>query len=114
MIAGVQRSADETLIEYGVREGAAAIRRGVMTSTEHVEACLARIAATDDRLQAWITVDGARRIVGGDLGEPNECPISGQIDRSEDCRPSRSERGRDADCRRRPRPSSDDRGPSAF
>src|SRR5207247_2039858 len=27
-IAGVQRSADGTLIEYGVREGAAAIRRG--------------------------------------------------------------------------------------
>ncbi len=59
MIAGVQHSADETLIEHGVREGAAAIRRGVMTSTELVEACLARIAATDDRLQAWVTVDAA-------------------------------------------------------
>ena len=28
MIAGVQRSADETLIEYGVREGAAVSLKG--------------------------------------------------------------------------------------
>jgi aspartyl-tRNA(Asn)/glutamyl-tRNA(Gln) amidotransferase subunit A len=45
------------LTDLGVGAAAEAIRRGEMTSSELVEACLARIAATDDGLQAWVTVD---------------------------------------------------------
>jgi Asp-tRNA(Asn)/Glu-tRNA(Gln) amidotransferase A subunit family amidase len=48
-----------SLTDLGVGDGAAAIRRGDTTSSELVEACLARIAATDDTLQAWVTVDTA-------------------------------------------------------
>jgi len=46
----------------GVVAAASAIRAGTLTSTELVEACLARIAATDDDLLAWVEVDrlGAR------------------------------------------------------
>jgi aspartyl-tRNA(Asn)/glutamyl-tRNA(Gln) amidotransferase subunit A len=47
------------LTDLGVLDAAEAIRRGDVTSTELVEACLERIAATDDVLQAWVTVDGA-------------------------------------------------------
>ena len=45
------------LTNLGVIEAAGAIRRGETTSTELVEACLARIASTDEALQAWVTVD---------------------------------------------------------
>ena len=52
MIAYMRGSADDSVIEYGVQDAAAAIRDGVTTSTDLVEGCLARIAATDDRLKA--------------------------------------------------------------
>jgi aspartyl-tRNA(Asn)/glutamyl-tRNA(Gln) amidotransferase subunit A len=45
------------LTNLGVIEAAGAIRRGETTSTELVDACLARISSTDDALQAWVTVD---------------------------------------------------------
>ena len=45
------------LTNLGVIEAAGAIRRGETTSTELVEACLVRIASTDEALQAWVTVD---------------------------------------------------------
>lgn len=45
------------LTNLGVIEAAGAIRRGETTSSELVEACLARIASTDEALQAWVTVD---------------------------------------------------------
>jgi aspartyl-tRNA(Asn)/glutamyl-tRNA(Gln) amidotransferase subunit A len=45
------------LTDLGVGAAAEAIRRGETTSSELVEACLTRIAATDDALQAWVTVD---------------------------------------------------------
>jgi aspartyl-tRNA(Asn)/glutamyl-tRNA(Gln) amidotransferase subunit A len=50
------------LTDLGVLDAAEAIRRGDVTSVGLVEACLERIAATDDALQAWVTVDatGAR------------------------------------------------------
>ena len=43
--------------DLGVGAAAEAIRRGEITSNELVEACLARIASTDEALQAWVTVD---------------------------------------------------------
>ena len=43
--------------DLGVGAAAEAIRRGEITSSELVEACLARIASTDQALQAWVTVD---------------------------------------------------------
>ena len=45
--------------DVGVVAAAAAIRNGSTTSVELAEAVLARIAATDDALQAWVTVDAA-------------------------------------------------------
>lgn len=45
------------LTDLGVGEAARAIRDGETSSAELVEACLARIAATDDAIQAWVTVD---------------------------------------------------------
>jgi Asp-tRNA(Asn)/Glu-tRNA(Gln) amidotransferase A subunit family amidase len=45
------------LTDVGVGAAAEAIRRGETTSSELVEACMARIAATDDELRAWVTVD---------------------------------------------------------
>ena len=45
--------------DLGVVTAAAAIRRGSIASTELAEAVLARIAATDDALLAWVTVDAA-------------------------------------------------------
>lgn len=45
------------LTDLGVGEAADAIRRGETTSSELVQACLARIAATDAALQAWAFVD---------------------------------------------------------
>ena len=50
------------LTDLGVGAAGEAIRRVETTSSELVEACLARIAATDDELRAWVTVDadGAR------------------------------------------------------
>ncbi len=47
------------LTGLGVVESAAAIRRGEIRAIDLVEACLARIAATDDQVQAWVTVDAA-------------------------------------------------------
>ena len=47
------------LTDLGVGGAAEAISRGDTTSSELVEACLARIASTDDALQAWVTVDEA-------------------------------------------------------
>jgi Asp-tRNA(Asn)/Glu-tRNA(Gln) amidotransferase A subunit family amidase len=52
-----------SLTDLGVGDGAAAISRGDTTSSELVEACLARIAATDDALQAWVTVDAEGAVV---------------------------------------------------
>jgi len=43
--------------DLGVGAAAEAIHRGEITSSELVDACLARIAATDGALQAWVTVD---------------------------------------------------------
>ena len=50
------------LTDLGVRAAVAAIGRGETTSADLVEACLRRIASTDDELKAWVTVDadGAR------------------------------------------------------
>jgi Asp-tRNA(Asn)/Glu-tRNA(Gln) amidotransferase A subunit family amidase len=45
------------LTDLGVGAAAEAIHRGEITSSELVDACLARIATTDDGLQAWVTVD---------------------------------------------------------
>jgi aspartyl-tRNA(Asn)/glutamyl-tRNA(Gln) amidotransferase subunit A len=45
------------LTDLGVGEAAEAIRRCETTSAALVEACLARIASTDDALQAWVTID---------------------------------------------------------
>jgi Asp-tRNA(Asn)/Glu-tRNA(Gln) amidotransferase A subunit family amidase len=46
----------------GVAAAAAAIRAGTLTSVELVDACLERIAATDEALRAWVELDveGAR------------------------------------------------------
>ena len=44
--------------DLGVAEAVAAIRDRSVTAAEVVDACLARIAATDDRLLAWVEVDG--------------------------------------------------------
>jgi Asp-tRNA(Asn)/Glu-tRNA(Gln) amidotransferase A subunit family amidase len=40
-------------------EASSAIRAGRLAATALVEACLARIEAVDDRVQAWVTVDRA-------------------------------------------------------
>jgi aspartyl-tRNA(Asn)/glutamyl-tRNA(Gln) amidotransferase subunit A len=45
--------------DLGVGAAAEAIRRGETTSSALLEACLARIAATDASLQAWVAVDDA-------------------------------------------------------
>ena len=45
------------LFDLGVVESAEAIRSGTLSSVEHVEASLARIADTDGSLEAWATVD---------------------------------------------------------
>jgi aspartyl-tRNA(Asn)/glutamyl-tRNA(Gln) amidotransferase subunit A len=45
------------LTDLGVGDAGEAIRLGETTSSELVEACLARIASTDHALQAWVTVD---------------------------------------------------------
>lgn len=49
--------------DFGVGKAAAAINAGALTSAELTAACLARIAATDAELQAWVVVDadGATR-----------------------------------------------------
>lgn len=44
-------------LELGVIDAAAAIRDRQLTSVELVTACLDRIAATDDAVRAWVTVD---------------------------------------------------------
>jgi aspartyl-tRNA(Asn)/glutamyl-tRNA(Gln) amidotransferase subunit A len=46
-----------SLTDLGVGGAAEAIRRGETTSSELVEASLARIASTDDALLAWVAVD---------------------------------------------------------
>ena len=51
------RSAEPTSL--GVREAAEAIRKGVLSPVELVEACLARIGALDGDLRAWAHVDAA-------------------------------------------------------
>lgn len=55
--------AADPLTELGVVEAVTGIRSGSFTSVELVEACLARIGASDGELRAWVTVDadGARR-----------------------------------------------------
>src|SRR5262249_62403812 len=45
------------LHELGVREAAEAIRRREVSSAELVRALLARIEATEPRVQAWETLD---------------------------------------------------------
>ncbi len=45
------------LTDLGVGDAAAAIRRGDTTSVALLDACLARIASTDEALRAWVTVD---------------------------------------------------------
>ena len=45
----------------GVREGAPTIRRGVMTSTDHDEACLARTATTCRNRHLWVRHQDERR-----------------------------------------------------
>src|SRR5207245_8892949 len=52
-----RRSAEPTSL--GVREAAEAIRKGVLSPVELVEACLARIGALDGDLRAWAHVDAA-------------------------------------------------------
>src|SRR5262245_28846217 len=44
-------------LDLGVAAAAAAIRSRTLTATGLVGAALARIAATDDELRAWVTVD---------------------------------------------------------
>ena len=44
--------------DLGVADAVAAIRAGRTTAGELLEACLARIAATDGAIGAWTTVDG--------------------------------------------------------
>jgi Asp-tRNA(Asn)/Glu-tRNA(Gln) amidotransferase A subunit family amidase len=51
-LAGARSPAD-----LGAVDAAAAIREGSLTSEELVEACLARIAQTDERIQAWAFLD---------------------------------------------------------
>src|SRR6267142_4796154 len=51
------RSAE--LAALGVQEGAEAIRTGVVSPVELVEACLARIHTMDGELRAWAHVDAA-------------------------------------------------------
>src|SRR3989442_4193544 len=51
------RSAEPTSL--GVGEAAEAIRKGVLSPVELVEACLARIGALDGDLRAWAHVDAA-------------------------------------------------------
>src|SRR5437899_70112 len=51
------RSAEATSLR--VREAAEAIRKGVLSPVELVEACLARIGALDGDLRAWAHVDAA-------------------------------------------------------
>ena len=46
------------LTDLGVADAVAAIRAGRTTAGELLEACLARIAATDAAIGAWTTVDG--------------------------------------------------------
>jgi len=43
--------------ELSVVDAAAAIRAGRLSATGLVEACLARIGACEEHLQAWVTVD---------------------------------------------------------
>lgn len=47
------------LTDLGVADALAAIRAGRTTAVELLEACLARIAATDGAIGAWTTVDAA-------------------------------------------------------
>ena len=60
LVLGRGRLTDPT--DLGVIGAAAAIRSGALTSTDLVDACLARIAATDADVRAWVVVDadGAR------------------------------------------------------
>ncbi|HYB74438.1 MAG TPA: amidase, partial [Candidatus Sulfotelmatobacter sp.] len=46
-----------THAELTVAEAAERIRRGTLSPVALVEACLARIEALDEKLQAWVTVD---------------------------------------------------------
>jgi Asp-tRNA(Asn)/Glu-tRNA(Gln) amidotransferase A subunit family amidase len=45
------------LTDLGVVDAAEAIRRGDTTARELVDACLNRIAATDEAIQAWVAID---------------------------------------------------------
>jgi aspartyl-tRNA(Asn)/glutamyl-tRNA(Gln) amidotransferase subunit A len=47
------------LARLGAIEAARRIREGALSPVDLVEACLVRIAELDDRLRAWVVVDGA-------------------------------------------------------
>jgi hypothetical protein len=59
-VSSTVRPADPT--DLGAVDAAAAIRSRSLSAAEVTDACLARIAATDDDLRAWVVVDadGAR------------------------------------------------------
>jgi Asp-tRNA(Asn)/Glu-tRNA(Gln) amidotransferase A subunit family amidase len=74
------------LTDLGVVAAVEAIRRGATTAEDLVDACLARIAATDGDLQAWVTVDAEaaraearsrdeRRRAGGAMGPLHGVPV---------------------------------------
>jgi len=74
------------LTDLGVIDAADAIRRGEVTSTGLVEACLARIDASDGTLRAWVSVDAEGAIAmarardaevaaGGRLGPLHGVPL---------------------------------------
>jgi hypothetical protein len=83
MIAGVQRSADETLIEYGVREGAAAIRDGGSNMA------LARPTGLEraDAIRIRIPIEGAGALTFGEIAlsrvmHPNQAFVEAALHRN--------------------------------
>lgn len=79
-------TASAELLELSLAQAAQRVKSGEVSPVELVEACLARIAAVDDRLRAYITVfDEARKIAkaaetmmvaGHDLGPLHGIPIA--------------------------------------
>ena len=78
--------ASAELLELSLAQAAQHVKSGEVSPVELVDACLARIAAVDDRLRAYITVFDEARIVakaaetmiaaGHDLGPLHGIPIA--------------------------------------
>lgn len=74
---GLSTALTASLCRLTATQARAAIRAGEITALELTQACLGRIAARDDRVRAWITVNPRAEAEAAKIGPDDPRPLAG-------------------------------------